>query len=45
VKALLDTREYEPGKKITDAEMRTLRLKPHRFRGDWNYTFQPRHAV
>ena len=45
VKALLDTREYEPGEKITDAEMRTLRLKHHRFHGDWNYTFQPRHAA
>jgi hypothetical protein len=44
VKALLDTREYEPGEKITDDEMRTLRMKPHRFHGDWNYTFQPRHA-
>jgi hypothetical protein len=42
VKALLDTREYEPGQKITDEEMRKLRLKPHRFHGDWNYTLQPR---
>jgi hypothetical protein len=42
VKALLDTREYEPGQKITDDEMRTLRMKPHRFHGDWNYTFQAR---
>jgi transposase len=45
VKALLDTREYEPGQKITDDEMRTLRLQPHRFHGDWNYTFQPRYAA
>jgi Rhodopirellula transposase DDE domain len=45
VKALLDTREYEPGEKITDDEMRTLRMKPHRFHGDWNYTFQPRHEA
>jgi Rhodopirellula transposase DDE domain len=42
VKALLDTREYEPGQKITDDEMRQLRLKPHRFHGDWNYTLEPR---
>lgn len=42
VKALLDTREYEPGKKITDEEMRTLQLKPHKFHGDWNYTLEPR---
>jgi Rhodopirellula transposase DDE domain len=45
VKALLDTREYEPGQKITDEEMRTLRLKPHRFHGDWNYSFQSRPAA
>jgi hypothetical protein len=45
VKALLDTREYEPGEKITDDEMRTLRMTPHRFHGDWNYTFQPRSAT
>jgi len=42
VKALLDTREYEPGRKITDEEMRTLRLKRYEFHGDWNYTIQPR---
>jgi DDE family transposase len=41
VKALLDIGEYEPGQKITDDEMRTLRLKPHKFHGDWNYTFHP----
>jgi len=40
VKALLDTREYEPGQKITDDEMRQLRLKPHKFHGDWNYTLE-----
>ena len=45
VKALLDTREYEPGQKITDGEMSTLQLKHHRFHSDWNYTFQPRHAA
>ena len=45
VKALLDTREYEPGQKIRDDEMHTLRLKPHKFHGDWNYTFQPRSAA
>ena len=28
VKALLDTREYEPGQNITDDEMRPLRLNP-----------------
>jgi len=42
VKALLDTTSYEPGQKIPDADMRALRLKPHTFHGDWNYTLEPR---
>jgi hypothetical protein len=45
VKAVLDTREYEPGQKITDEEMRTLQLKPHKFHGDWNYTLAPRRTA
>jgi len=45
VKALLDTTSYEPGQKITDDEMRALRLKPHTFHGDWNYTIEPRKAT
>ena len=42
VKAVLDTKPYEPGEKIRDAEMRRLYLKPHDFHGDWNYTLHPR---
>jgi hypothetical protein len=45
VKALLDKRKYEPGQKVADNEMRTLRLRPHGFHGDWNYTIQPRQAA
>jgi len=44
VKALLDTREYEPGQKITDDAMHKLRVQPHKFHGDWNYTVQPHRA-
>jgi hypothetical protein len=43
--ALLDTREYEPGQKITDDEMHKLRVQPHKFHGDWNYTVQPHRAA
>jgi hypothetical protein len=32
----LDTTSYDPGQKITDDEMRSLRLKPRTFHGDWN---------
>jgi hypothetical protein len=45
VKALLDKTTYERGKKITDDEMRALRLKPHTFHGDWNYTLEPRKTL
>jgi hypothetical protein len=42
---VLDTRDYEPGQRITDDEMRALRLKPHAFHGDWNYTLAPRRTA
>jgi hypothetical protein len=42
VKAVLDTKTYETGQKITDREMKALRLKLHAFHGDWNYTVLPR---
>lgn len=45
VKALLDTSDYEPGQKIGDDAMRALKLKPHAFHGDWNYTLEPRRAM
>lgn len=45
VKAVLDTTEYAAGEKITDDQMRALRLKPHTFHGDWNYTIEPRRAA
>jgi len=42
VKAVLDRTAYAPGQKIADEEMEALRLKPHAFHGEWNYTLQPR---
>jgi hypothetical protein len=42
VKALLDTADYELGQKIADDAMRALKLTPHTFHGDWNYTLEPR---
>ena len=41
VKAALDTNTYDTEIKVTDAELSTLRLKPHSFHGDWNYTIRP----
>jgi len=42
IKAELDTRQYETGIKVSDAELATLRLKKARFHGDWNYIILPR---
>lgn len=42
VKAALDTNQYATAIKVKDAELATLKLKRHRFHGDWNYTIKPR---
>ena len=41
----LDRGAYPKGETITDAQMATLQLVPHRFRGDWNYTINPRRGA
>ncbi|MDE1820225.1 MAG: hypothetical protein KGI98_15270, partial [Euryarchaeota archaeon] len=33
---------YPDGVRVTDEQMATLRLVPHRFHADWNYTIRPR---
>jgi hypothetical protein len=42
VKAALDNRTYETGVKVADEELARLRLTPHSFHGEWNYTLLPR---
>lgn len=42
VKAALDTRHYDTKIKVSDAELAQLRLKRHKFHGEWNYTISPR---
>jgi len=42
VRAKLDNRKYSTGVKVTKAEMDQLNLRPHSFRGEWNYKLQPR---
>ena len=42
VYAALDDRVYALKKKVTDAEMRSLHLRPNDFHGEWNYAIQPR---
>ena len=42
VKAKLDKRKYPLKVKVTDEQMRSLNLEPHKFHGEWNYTIRPR---
>jgi Rhodopirellula transposase DDE domain len=32
---------YPKGRTISDEQLATLRLTPHRFHADWNYTIHP----
>jgi len=38
VKSAIDTKVYPKGIKVTDHELATVKLKPHNFHGEWNYT-------
>lgn len=38
----LDTAEYEKGRKVSDDEMATINIRPHKFHPEWNYTISPR---
>lgn len=42
VKAALDTNHYETQIKVSDEQLARLRLTPHEFHGEWNYTISPR---
>ena len=41
VKARIDTRKYRKGIKVSAGEMKNVRLTPHSFHGEWNYTIIP----
>lgn len=43
VKAALDTRRYDTAVKVPDDVFARLKITPHTFHGDWNYTITPRH--
>ena len=42
VKTALDTHAYDLATKVTDEDLARVRLSPHDFHGDWNYTIAPR---
>jgi len=42
VRCELDRRHYPPKIKVTDEQMKTIRLTPDKFHGEWNYAIKPR---
>ena len=44
VQCELDTNAYPAGRKVSDAELVTVRLERDAFHGDWNYSILPRSA-
>ncbi|MGH6931942.1 MAG: ISAzo13 family transposase [Dongiaceae bacterium] len=42
VKARLDTAIYPTKIKVSDEDIESVNLKPHKFHGEWNYTISPR---
>ena len=45
VRAMLNTKNYETGVKISDEEMESLRIQKHPRLPKWNYTIRPRKNV
>lgn len=43
VRCELDKGRYPQGQAVSDEQMAQIRLVPHRFHGDWNYTIHPQH--
>lgn len=41
IEAVLDTNEYEIGKKVTNEQLQSIRLTRDEFHGEWNYTISP----
>ncbi len=42
VSCRLDRRKYPAGRRVTDEEMRMIRITPQAFHGEWNYVIRPR---
>ena len=42
VRARLDRRSYPTGKKVSNKELRALKIERNEFHGDWNYVIRPR---
>jgi transposase len=45
IKVRLDTREYQRGIKVSAEEIEQLKIKRHKFHGEWNYTIFPKTQI
>jgi transposase len=45
VHCYLDRRKYPLDVRVTDEQFATLRIEPHSFHGEWNYTIRPMKAT
>jgi hypothetical protein len=45
VYAVLDDNNYKPRKQVSDQELQALKIVPHQFHGEWNYTIKPRNRA
>ncbi len=41
VQAELDKRKYPTKVKVTDEEMKRVKIRAHNFHGEWNYSINP----
>ena len=41
IRCELDTKTYPKGIKVPDVQLGKVKLKKHKFHGDWNYTIHP----
>lgn len=41
IEAVLDEKNYETGRKITDEQMKRITLQADEFHPEWNYTIKP----
>ncbi len=44
VRAEIDRNSYPKGVAVSDDQMAKVRLQPHRFHGEWNYTIRPKRS-
>jgi len=41
----LDTNKYPKGIKVPDEQLEKVKLKKHKFHGEWNYTIHPKNQA